>query len=76
MIFSDYVHAGYAGTLYTRYPAGTEFMIKDRKIVSTADGFEISIIKDKLRPEINNGHTKKQSAQTERYVHYKGRGMS
>lgn len=66
-------HAGYAGTLYTRYPAGTEFMIKDRKIVSTADGFEISIIKDKLRPEINNGHTKKQSAQTERYVHYKGR---
>jgi DNA-directed RNA polymerase beta subunit len=68
------IHAGYAGVLYTVSEAGRTCTLKTGKVLKTnADGLMITIIKSKLHPEINNGHTKKQNAQIERYVPYKGK---
>ena len=53
---------------------GTEtFNNKDQKIVkSNADALCITIIKSKLEPEINHGHSKEQNGQSEEWIDYKG----
>ena len=69
------LHAGYSShkRLLDGRVAGTETTVSDgRTIKSTADNFTITVIKTKLEPEINHGHTNTQDGQSEEWEHYEG----
>ena len=60
------LHAGYSGTYTIHTHTGQETTIHGRVVRSTADNWRIGINVTKNRPEINNGHSKQQNAQSER----------
>jgi len=69
------LHAGYSShkRLLDGRVAGTETTVSDgRTIKSTADNYTITVIKTKLEPEINHGHTNTQDGQSEEWEHYEG----
>ena len=69
------LHAGYSShkRLHDGRVAGTETTVSDgRTIKSTADNYTITVIKTKLEPEINHGHTNTQDGQSEEWEHYEG----
>jgi hypothetical protein len=67
------IHAGWSGTISLHNKAGTESTLKDgRVIVSQHDVWRISVIKNKLNPSVNHGHTKEQAIQKEYVYDYEG----
>ena len=70
------LHAGYSTNC--RVPegckAGSHATTKDgREIISTKDGWVITIIKTKVEPEINHSHTNTQQGQSEEWIDYNGK---
>jgi len=66
------LHAGWASTVSVHYHAETnETFIKGRKIVNAYDVLRLSVIKSKVNPSVNHGHSHKQSVQEERFVQEK-----
>jgi DNA-directed RNA polymerase II subunit RPB2 len=62
------LHAGWSAHNRLRSEGLKEFVIRGRICHNNHPGWVITIIKTKLQPEINNGHTNQQYAQTEVYV--------
>jgi len=71
------LHAGWSShmRLLDGRVAGTSAIISSdgRIITSTADNYTITIIKTKLEPEVNHGHSKKQNGQSEEWIDYEGK---
>jgi DNA-directed RNA polymerase II subunit RPB2 len=69
-------HAGWSSfaRVQSSKKAGAQATMKDGRIIqSTADHWTITIIRTKLEPTVNHGHTKKQHRQTEEWVDYDGK---
>ena len=69
------LHAGWSShmRLHDGRVAGSQTTMKDgRTITSNFDNYTITIIKTKLEPEINHGHSKNQNGQSERWIDYEG----
>jgi hypothetical protein len=62
------LHAGWSAHNRLRSEGLKEFTIRGRVCHSNHPGWVVTIIKTKLYPEINNGHTNNQNAQTEIYI--------
>jgi len=62
------LHAGWSAHNRLRSEGLKEFVIRGRVCHGNHPGWVITIIKTKLNPEINNGHSAKQHAQTEVYI--------
>jgi len=59
------LHAGWSATITERSEGIKEFVIRGKICKGNHPGWVVSIIKTKLNPEINNGHTRQQNAQVE-----------
>lgn len=69
------LHAGWSShmRLHDGRIAGSQTTMKDGRIITTnGDNYTITIIKTKLEPEVNHGHTKAQSGQSEGWIDYEG----
>ena len=69
------LHAGWSShkRLHDNRKAGSEATMSDGRIIkSNYDNYTITIIKTKLEPEINHGHTNSQNGQSEEWEHYEG----
>ncbi len=62
------LHAGWAANKIERAEGIKDFYIRGRKCRNNVPGWVITIIKSKLRPEVNHGHSKKQKVQFEEYI--------
>lgn len=63
------LHAGWASNISIHYDAkSNETYIKGRKIVNAHDVLRLSVIKSKVNPSVNHGHTHRQAIQEERFV--------
>jgi DNA-directed RNA polymerase II subunit RPB2 len=63
------LHAGWSGTISTHIKAGeNKVKIEGRNVVNHYDILRISVITKKVNPEVNHGHSKKQSVQEEKFV--------
>ena len=59
------LHAGYSSTYSVHTEAGTESVIRGRKIMSTAINWRVSVIQTKNTPQVNHGHVHQQNVQHE-----------
>ena len=59
------LHAGWSGTISVHVPEGQETTIKGRIVRNKHDILRISVIKSKLTPSVNHGHTCTQAVQKE-----------
>ena len=67
------LHAGYAGDVHFRFPAGTTATKKDGSIIkSTVDSWRIQIHYERVNPTVNHGHTKTQDIQEEKLYDFEG----
>ena len=62
------LHAGWAATKMLRKEGLKTFVIRGRECKNKHIGWCITIIKTKLNPTVNNGHTKQQKIQYEKYT--------
>jgi intein/homing endonuclease len=69
------LHAGYSANIKKRYEAGHSVWYETRQeyITSTADSYDITIVKTKNEPQINHGHCRSQNGQKEEWVPYNGK---
>ncbi len=66
------LHSGWSSNISIHYKAfENDVYIKGRKVVNAHDIIRLSVIKSKLTPSVNHGHTKTQFVQEERFVHEK-----
>ena len=69
-------HAGWSSfaRVQPSKKAGAQATMKDGRIIqSTADHWTITIIRTKLEPTVNHGHTNRQHRQTEEWIDYEGK---
>jgi hypothetical protein len=66
------LHCGWAGNKIFRKPAGTEWHINGRSGVTNFDSWYVTVVKSKLTPQVNHGHTSTQNGQSERIIEYSG----
>ncbi len=62
------LHCGWSSNKHLHLKAGNETVIRGKTVKSNYDNWRLAIIKTKNTPEINNGHTKNQNAQTEEII--------
>jgi hypothetical protein len=62
------LHAGWACIISTHLKAGNRNIIRGKEIVSNYDVLRCSVIKTKINPSVNHGHSKKQKVQEEKLV--------
>lgn len=69
------IHAGWSShyrKINGREAGYTSYLKNNRIIKTNADSLCVTIIKSKLEPEINHGHSKVQNGQSEEWIDYKG----
>jgi DNA-directed RNA polymerase beta subunit len=66
------LHAGWTSMKHLHSKAGNTTIIKGRQIVSQHDMLRLSIIKKRVNPTVNHGHTYEQKIQEEFMYNFKG----
>ncbi len=66
------IHAGWSGMIKTMREKGSEWNIKGSTGTINADTLAVRITKSKNTPQINHGHVKTQTGQTEETYNYEG----
>ena len=63
------LHAGWTSIKALHTPDGTQATLKDgRVITATCDSYRLSVIKSRINPTVNHGHTKTQQVQEEKFI--------
>jgi len=66
------LHAGWTSIKSLHTPEGTQATLKDARVItSNCDSYRLSVIKKRINPTVNHGHTKTQQVQEERLVNEK-----
>jgi len=66
------LHAGWTSMKHLHLKAGNTTVIKGRQIVSQYDMWRLSVIKKRVNPTVNHGHTHEQIIQKEFMYNFKG----
>merc|ERR1712216_649177 len=61
------LHAGWASMLYTHIEKGQQVKIHGRDVENHHDVLKLSVIKNRINPCVNHGHTSTQNVQEESF---------